>query len=1246
MKLKNKITLLYVLATYCIIMANAVSLVSARQIYSHVFNGGTAPINGSVTTTGGGSWVANSIANSNGVISASDGSAVLPFKPVVNRIYTVSMDLTHSGASQWVGLGFCRDALTSVGGSSAGQRFSGNPEGIAWMIYRDDIDNAKDVELFGGVRTNNVIADSSVFSSGTHRLSIILDTSGDGSSFSANFLIDGVSISNGFQIVAQDVDDLNFVGFTSDGPATGNTVINNFSLSDNDDDDNIAVSSLSPFDDAVNVWLDSELVVNFDTQISPGTGNIRLKNLTDGTEIVIPIIDPQVSILGSVLIVKPDPLLLGSKDYAIQIDPGAIEDLLGSRFSGITNDTEWNFTTSAGGLANDTDADGLPDDWEMVNLGSLVYGAGDDPDGDGFDNIAELGADTNPSDSFNYLGVSIDPFSPTGLMVDLLSQPERTTIPDTTPEFCWIFNPSKRGETQAAYEIIVASTSLGAGSGIGDVWSSGKVDSAESINVAYGAGALVRGSTYFWRVRTWGGSSASSEWSPIQRFTIEASVPLGGGRSIRNSSSNEWSGRYQPQFDTVVAPVSVVDKGNGNYFIDFGKDAFGYFTFNLDGDFVGQSVEVRLGEKSSGNSVDTSPGGTIRSGSETVELGTGNITYEVRHSVFTTANGYVPIPWAGDIMPFRYVELIGFPGVLTADDIRQYALHVPFDEDAANFTSSDTTLNAVWDICQYSMKATSFAGVYVDGDRERRAYEADAYINQICHYGVDRDFALGRYSYEYLLDEPTWPTEWFLHMPLMAWADYMETGNKEALAVNYDTLIERLLLNRTRVSDGLLETDPDNRSHRDIVDWPVVERDGYVLSEINTVVNSFQYRALRIMAAVATELGKATDAVDLTARADRLEVSFNSKLWNNFEYKDGETTGHVSAHANFFPMALGLVPADREAAVMDFLKTKRMPCSVYGAQYLLEALFEGGEADHAIGLMADNDPTYVRHFWNMITSGSTITMESWDLSLKANLDWNHAWGAAPANIIPRYVLGLKALTAGYGEVEIKPQLGTGSVNAGLSDISGTIPTIRGAVKIEAINSETSFRLQVSIPGNMKARILIPNKGFSNSSLILNGTVVTAVEEEGRLVLEDVPSGDHVIWLNEGSTPSFDSLIDNWRLAMFGGGASNPAISADHLDPDSDGRTNLEEFHANTNPLDKEDLFTSKVLEMNNVHFQMLVPGKEGRSYSLQRTTDLFSDNWTEVDSSLVLESEGDIILTDDNLSNSPNVFYRAKVHLP
>lgn len=899
-------------------------------------------------------------------------------------------------------------------------------------------------------------------------------------------------------------------------------------------------------------------------------------------------------------------------------------------------------------VPGDVGGDGLQDSWEMANFDSLSYSATDNPDGDSFDNAAEQAGGTNPGDASSYPGALPDPGKPDGLMVNLLSDPARTTVPDTQPKFSWIFHPVKRGEIQSAYQIIISSTALLSGAANGDVWSSGRITSPESVNIAMTGNALARGATCFWRVRTWGVSAVPSSWSDPQAFTIEPTSPPSGARTIYNSSTNAWSGRYQPGFDTSVAPVSVVNKGNGNFFIDFGKDAFGFTKIRLNGNFAGQLMEVRMGEKAIGNSVDTAPGATIRYGATTVALSDGDVTYDVHKSSTTTG---ISISWSGGVMPFRYVELLNCPATLTAADIRQQMLHYQFDDTSAAFISSNSTLNSVWDLCAHSIKATTFCGVYVDGDRERKPYEADAYINQLCHYGLDREYTLARYSYEYLLDNHTWPLEWRFHFPLMAWADYMQTGNADALAKNYPAIKAFLRIDRERVSDSLFQGWSNNGTNdpSDLIDWPTGERDGYVQTSYSSVINAFHYNNLRVMAQIATVLGNTADATDFTTRANTIQTSFNSVFWDatNQRYKDGETTSHISAHGNFFPMAMGVVPENRVAPVMSYLKTRRMAPSVYGAQYLLEALFAGGEEDYAIGLMADNDPAYKRNWNNMLAAGSTLTMEAWDNSYKSNQDWNHAWGAAPANIIPRFVLGVKPLTPGFSQAEIKPQLGTGTATAGLATASGTIPTTRGPIILKVENSATTYKLRVKIPGNMTAKVFIPKKGHLNPVLVYDGKVVTAATIDGRLVLDNVSSGEHAVWLSSTATPTAAVLKDNWLAAMFGDDASNSAIAGDSQDPDNDGQSNENEFLANTNPLDPADRFAVEVIHFEQPYasFQVTIQGKAGRRYVLERTLSIASPLWTAVDSSTPAEDTDQLTLSDTS-PPMPKAFFRVRVELP
>ena len=77
---------------------------------------------------------------------------------------------------------------------------------------------------------------------------------------------------------------------------------------------------------------------------------------------------------------------------------------------------------------------------------------------------------------------------------------------------------------------------------------------------------------------------------------------------------------------------------------------------------------------------------------------------------------------------------------------KQLALWVDFDDAASLFTSSNKSLNAVYDLCRYSVKVNTFNGDYAASERERMMYEADSHIHQMSHYAVDRAFATARYS--------------------------------------------------------------------------------------------------------------------------------------------------------------------------------------------------------------------------------------------------------------------------------------------------------------------------------------------------------------------------------------------------------------------------------------------------------------------------------------------------------------------
>jgi hypothetical protein len=674
-----------------------------------------------------------------------------------------------------------------------------------------------------------------------------------------------------------------------------------------------------------------------------------------------------------------------------------------------------------------------------------------------------------------------------------------------------------------------------------------------SFNDAAWVSALVEGS---YGVAPWG---------------TTATLPSATGLYY-NASTNLFANRYPLAFAADL-PVLLTNTAPGRWFVDFGQDAFGYATVHLSGSFAGTNVQARFGEMANGNAVNTNPpaGSTVRYTNVNFTLQNGNVIYAVQPPAYSGQTISPPTNY-GVVMPFRYFELTNFPGTLTVTDVVQQRLLDAFNTNAASFSSSSTALNQIWNLCWNSMQMLTFDGIYVDGDRERTPYEADSYIHQLSSYAVDREFTLPRYSFEYLLTHPTWPTEWKFHMIFIAWADYLQTGNTDLLDKYYDTL-KPDTFTWAATGNGLMVGFPNfaQTTNSDIVDWPAADRDGFLITSgsylnwTNSVNNAFYYRCLQIMANLAAAIGRTNDVGAFNAMAAQVYTNYNATFWNHGSqsYVDGVGTTHSSAHANFFPLAFGLVPATNQAAVLNYLHSRitanhGMPPSVYGAQYFLQALFQSGDADTALGLMTTNGP---RGWMNMINLGSTLTDEAWNFTDKPNEDWNHAWGAAAGNLIQRFVLGLQPLAPGCGQILIQPQLGNT-----LSSVQGVVPTIRGPVSIQVSNAPGQFQLLLGIPGNVTATVLLPTLGAAHPAALVDGNLVSGAVSNNWLTVTNIGSGQHAVWLCTNSALSQTALYNNWAAAWFGTNVANASIAGMNADPDGDGVPNFLEFAVGGDPL--------------------------------------------------------------------------------
>ncbi|HEY8961205.1 MAG TPA: alpha-L-rhamnosidase C-terminal domain-containing protein, partial [Luteolibacter sp.] len=517
-------------------------------------------------------------------------------------------------------------------------------------------------------------------------------------------------------------------------------------------------------------------------------------------------------------------------------------------------------------------------------------------------------------------------------------------------------------------------------------------------------------------------------------------------------------------------PVKLMKTSRGTWFADFGNATFGNVELTLPRQSGEDRIVVHLGEAlSPPDAVNRTPGGTVRYQRADVLSNPGKpVSPELEWSPpGWLKGGWVDLPEGmPQVMPFRYVELEGITGTLTPGNVTRVTWRVPFTPGASGFKSSSTTLDGVWKLSEHTIKATTFLGVYIDGDRERRPYEADALINQLGHYCLDANYEVARKTNEWFMKTPTWPTEWRLQTPILAWHDFLWSGDESFLKANYSTLVERAMLDR-RTEDGWFRGFQKGKDHPeidDIVDWPASERDGYEMHwPVKSAVIAFHYRAVVLLEKIARHLGKTADAEKFAAMAAQTKKAFNEKLWDEtrgcyvdgWDPASGKVSSHASSHANFFPLSLGLVPTDRVTRTAGFLKTRGMTCSVYGAQFLLEALYDAGMADAAFALL---DSVEKRSWRNMVAkTGTTMTLEAWEPSLKPNLDWNHAWGAAPANLIPRKLMGVEPLEPGFKRFRIKPQPGP------LTEADLKLPTPAGSVVVKLSREGERWNASVTVP---------------------------------------------------------------------------------------------------------------------------------------------------------------------------------------
>ncbi len=550
-------------------------------------------------------------------------------------------------------------------------------------------------------------------------------------------------------------------------------------------------------------------------------------------------------------------------------------------------------------------------------------------------------------------------------------------------------------------------------------------------------------------------------------------------------------------------PVTVTTLGTGHYLLDFGVTQVGGLRLTLDGT-AGEKVRIRSGETlSSADSV-------------RYQLSAGD-TYD---DSWTLRAGRQTLQYWG-YRVFRYVEVSGVPQPLTAANTAALALVYPGQPGQSALTSSSAALDQVWQFSKGTIEALNL-DLYLDSPTRERsgAYLGDDYVHQQAQAVTDGDSALAQYSLAYALtgmthNQGATPIIEFEELaPVAALAQWQQTGDPAVLTSLYRQL-QQLLPSRYLGPDGLVTMTPNPfggarpvaGEPAQLVDWPAADRDGFVFSRQNTVVNAFAYAAYNAMAQIADVVGAPGGARADAATAGVIATAMRDHLYDpaTGAFRDGVGVAHEAVQSSVYAIALGIASPAQAKTAAAWIARRGMACSAYCAGYLLEALYDGGQPQAALNLLTADTDTSWRH---MISLGAGSTMEAWTPALKPNLTYSHAWSASPAYVVPEYLFGLQPLTPGWGTVLIRPQ------PASLTRGSVQVPTPRGPVSVAFSGSGSRLTLEVDVPATATALVAMPG-ARPGERVWVDGTARTARSLPGDPPAGGGPAGLPVVPVTSG-----------------------------------------------------------------------------------------------------------------------------------
>lgn len=548
-----------------------------------------------------------------------------------------------------------------------------------------------------------------------------------------------------------------------------------------------------------------------------------------------------------------------------------------------------------------------------------------------------------------------------------------------------------------------------------------------------------------------------------------------------------------------IQPVSISEPRPGVFVFDLGQHMAGWVRLRVRGP-AGQKVTLRYSER-----VDSQ--GMIERDEiftyvfegpfqtdQYILKGQGLETWEPRFSYHG----------------FRYVEVTGFPGRPTLENITGRVVHTDF-ASAGEFECSNSLLNAVQKMTLWSYRG-NFHGYPTDcPSREKNGWTADAHLaaeqamfnfqNAAAYRKWIQDIAdeqqpsgelpgiipTGGWGYAWG-NGPAWDSA-FVIIP---WYLYLYEGDTRPLEQHYDEM--------KRYVDYLT-----SRSEKHIVriglgDWVPAR------TETPAAITStgYYYFDASMIAQVAELLGKQEDATRYNELARKIRAAFNRQF-----YRGDGIYGNGSQTALSCALFQGLADAEQKPLVSQQLAANvhaandHLDVGILGAKYLFHTLSENGYHDLAYRIATQTTPP---GYGDWVERGATTLWETWpgDESL------NHIMFGDISAWFYRKLAGINPdpHAPGFKHIVLHPRP-AGDLTWVRAHTESMYGTIRSSWRKD---EQQRLYYSVSIPANTTATLYLPASGINRVSEsgrpIAESTEIQFLRQEKEGVVMHIGSGTY------------------------------------------------------------------------------------------------------------------------------------------